>query len=76
MCERVVCVIRVYMAIAAGISIISSILYVLHPIYRLSFGILLSLIIINMTSMFTGLLFLKDSNWTGAYSATGFVLYD
>lgn len=74
MCERVVCVIRVYMAIAAGISIVSSILYVLHPIYRLSFEILLSLI--NMTSMFTGLLFLKDSNWTGAYSATGFVLYD
>lgn len=60
MCERVVCVIRVYMAIAAGISIVSSILYVLHPIYRLSFEILLSLI--NMTSMFTGLLFLKDSN--------------
>lgn len=60
MCERVVCVIRVYMAIVAGISIVSSILYVLHPIYRLSFEILLSLI--NMTSMFTGLLFLKDSN--------------
>lgn len=68
-------VIRVCMAIAAGIYIVSLyILYVLHPIYHLPFEILLNLI--NMTSMFTGWLFLKDSNWTGAYSATGFVLYD
>lgn len=53
MCERVMYVIRVCMAIAAGIYIVSLyILYVLHPIYHLPFEILLNLI--NMTSMFTG----------------------